>query len=251
MNNIDSIKQQINLSALPEHVAIIMDGNGRWAQRQGKERVYGHMHGVDSVRAVSEAAAELGIHYLTLYAFSTENWNRPQEEVDALMHMLVDTIEKETPTLNQNNIRLLTIGDTQRLPQAVRERFTQCIAQTAQNTGLSLVLALSYSSRWEITQMVREVAQMALFGGVKVDDIDENLLSSMLTTKHIPDPDLLIRTSGEMRLSNFLLWQLAYTELYFTDKCWPEFNKEEFYKAIVDYQHRERRYGKTREQINK
>ncbi|MBQ7209890.1 MAG: isoprenyl transferase [Paludibacteraceae bacterium] len=245
------MKEQIDINRLPQHVAIIMDGNGRWAKQHGAERTMGHQHGIQPVRDVSEAAAELGIKYLTLYAFSTENWNRPAEEVNMLMHLLVDTIEKETPTLNKNNIRLLTIGDTDRLPLAVHEKFERCIEQTSANTGLNLVLALSYSSRSEITQAMQDIARMATYGGVRVEDINEDFVSSCLQTKNIPDPDLLIRTSGELRLSNFLLWQMAYTELYFTNICWPDFDKQEFYKAIIDYQHRERRFGKTSEQVTK
>ncbi|MBQ9440618.1 MAG: isoprenyl transferase [Paludibacteraceae bacterium] len=244
-----SIISDIQQNPLPAHVAIIMDGNGRWAKRQGKERVFGHKHGVESVRAVTEAAAELGIKYLTLYAFSTENWNRPQAEVDALMALLVQAIENETPTLMKNNVRLLTIGDTGRLPDNTRNRLQQCIAQTAGNTGLSLVLALSYSSRWEITRAVKLIAKNVKDGSLNPEDIDEKLVSQTLTTREIPDPDLLIRTSGEQRISNFLMWQLAYSELYFTELCWPEFRKEAFYNAILDYQNRERRYGMTSEQI--
>ena len=244
-----SIISDIQQNPLPAHVAIIMDGNGRWAKRQGKERVFGHKHGVESVRAVTEAAAELGIKYLTLYAFSTENWNRPQAEVDALMALLVQAIENETPTLMKNNVRLLTIGDNGRLPDNTRNRLQQCIAQTAGNTGLSLVLALSYSSRWEITRAVKLIAKSVKDGSLNPEDIDEKLVSQTLTTREIPDPDLLIRTSGEQRISNFLMWQLAYSELYFTELCWPEFRKEAFYNAILDYQNRERRYGMTSEQI--
>lgn len=245
-----SLKSDIDLSRLPAHVAVIMDGNGRWAKRQGKERVYGHKHGVESVRAVTEAAAELGIKFLTLYAFSTENWNRPQAEVDALMALLVQAIENETPTLMKNNVRLLTIGDTERLPEATRQRLSACIDKTASNTGLSLVLALSYSSRWEITRAARRMAQDCAKGLLDAGNIDQNVFAGYLTTDKIPDPDLLIRTSGEMRISNFLLWQIAYSELYFTGLCWPEFDKEAFYAAIVDFQHRERRYGKTSEQVS-
>ena len=237
------------MERMPQHVAIIMDGNGRWAKRQGLARMFGHKQGVTVVHNITEAAAELGLRYLTLYTFSTENWNRPKEEVDALMTLLVDTIAKETPTLMRNNVRLLTIGDLDRLPNAAREKFLGCIQQTAGNTGLSLVIALSYSSRWEITNAVRQAAEMAQNGDIRPEDINEEMVSDLMTTKGMPDPDLLIRTSGELRISNFLLWQLAYSELYFTDCLWPEFTVEEFYKAIVDYQHRERRFGKTSEQI--
>jgi len=245
-----SLKQQIAQANLPKHIAIIMDGNGRWAKRQGLARVFGHKQGVQTVHNITEAAAELGIRYLTLYAFSTENWNRPKEEVDALMTLLVDTIALETPTLMNNNVRLLTIGDLSRLPENARRKFMDCIAQTAGNTGLSLVLALSYSSRWEITDMARRIAREAAEGRLTAENIDESTVSAYLTTAGIPDPDLLIRTSGELRISNFLLWQLAYAELYFTDRLWPEFSVEDFYTAIIDYQHRERRFGRTSEQVN-
>ena len=241
-------KQQINTDKLPSHVAIIMDGNGRWAQQHGKERIYGHQHGVQAVHDVTEAAAELGLGYLTLYAFSTENWNRPQPEIDALMVLLVETIENETPTLNKNNVRLLTIGNLERLPEQTKIRLQRCIDATSKNTGLSLVLAISYSARWEITKAMTDIAKMASYGGVRPEDINEEFVARQLSTRNIPDPDLLIRTSGELRISNFLLWQIAYTELYFTDIYWPDFTKEEFYKAIVSYQHRQRRFGKINEQ---
>ncbi len=240
------MKEQINKERLPRHIAIIMDGNGRWAKQQGLARVFGHKQGIQAVRDATEACAELGVEYLTLYAFSTENWNRPQAEVDALMSLLIDAVESETPTLMKNNIRLLTIGQTDRLPEKARKKFERCIEQTSQNTGLSLVLALSYSSRWEITEAVRKAVE----SGVEPATIDEEYVSSLMTTREMPDPDLLIRTSGELRISNFLLWQLAYSELYFTDVCWPDFSKEELYKAVLDYQSRERRFGKTSEQIN-
>ncbi len=234
---------------MPRHVAIIMDGNGRWAKRQGLARMFGHKQGVEVVHNITEAAAELGLEYLTLYTFSTENWNRPKEEVDALMTLLVDTIAKETPTLMKNNVRLLTIGDLDRLPKAAYAKFVNCMEQTAENTGLNLVIALSYSSRWEITEAMKEAVRMAKNGQIGIENINEEFVSDLMTTKGMPDPDLLIRTSGELRISNFLLWQLAYSELYFTDCLWPEFTVEEFYKAIVDYQHRERRFGKTSEQV--
>lgn len=248
-NGMMTYKDQIDKSRMPRHVAVIMDGNGRWAKKQGLARMFGHRQGVQTVHDITVAAAEIGIEYLTLYTFSTENWNRPKEEVDALMSLLVDTIVKETPTLMQNNVRLLTIGDISRLPEEARLKFEQCMRETSLNTGLKMVIALSYSSRWEITHAMQEAVQMALTGGLRVEDINEEFVSSCMTTRNMPDPDLLIRTSGELRLSNFLLWQLAYSELYFTDCLWPEFTPEEFYKAIVDYQHRERRFGKTSEQI--
>ena len=242
-------KSQIDNARMPRHVAIIMDGNGRWAKKQGLARMYGHKQGVETVHRITETAAELGIQYLTLYTFSTENWNRPKEEVDALMTLLVDTIVKETPTLMKNNVRLLTIGDTERLPEGAKRKFEQCMEETSGNTGLRLVIALSYSARWEITNAMQAAVRKAQAGALKAEDVNEELVSSLMTTAGMPDPDLLIRTSGELRISNFLLWQLAYSELYFTDCLWPEFTEEEFCKAIVDYQHRERRFGKTSEQV--
>ena len=244
-------KEQLTTDRLPEHVAIIMDGNGRWAKKQGLARVFGHQKGVETVHEITTAAAELGLKYLTLYTFSTENWNRPQEEVDAIMTLLVETIAKERPTLMKNNVRLLTIGDTNRLPDEARKKYLQLIEDTAGNTGLSLVLALSYSSRWEITEATKCIARKIENGELKAEDITEQTLTDNMTTAAIPDPDLLIRTSGEYRISNFLLWQLAYSEMYFTDCYWPEFTREEFYKALVDYAQRERRFGKTSEQIQK
>ena len=242
-------KEQIQPNRIPRHIAIIMDGNGRWAKKQGLARMFGHRQGVETVHRITEAAAELGVQYLTLYAFSTENWNRPKEEVDALMVLLVETIAKETPTLMKNNIRLQTIGDLSRLPQTTYDKFMECIQQTSQNTGLTLIIALSYSARWEIIQAAQHMAQAVQKGTLLPEDINEETISNYLTTAQVPDPDLLIRTSGELRISNFLLWQLAYSELYFTNCLWPDFTNEEFYHAIVDYQHRERRFGKTSEQI--
>ena len=242
-------KSQIDNARMPRHVAIIMDGNGRWAKKQGLARMYGHKQGVETVHRITETAAEMGIQYLTLYTFSTENWNRPKEEVDALMTLLVDTIAKETPTLMKNNVRLLTIGDTERLPEGAKRKFEQCMEETSGNTGLRLVIALSYSARWEITNAMQTAVRKAQAGALKAEDVNEELVSSLMTTAGMPDPDLLIRTSGELRISNFLLWQLAYSELYFTDCLWPEFTEEEFCKAIVEYQHRERRFGKTSEQV--
>ena len=244
-----SKKVEIIKERIPRHIAIIMDGDGRWAKRQGLARMFGHKQGVTTVHNITEAAAELGIEYLTLYAFSTENWNRPKEEVDALMALLVDTIAKETPTLMKNNVRLLTIGDVERLPQATREKFLGCIRDTSVNTGLNLVLALSYSSRWEMIEATKRIATEVKNGTMSIDDINEAAISNHLTTSGIPDPDLLIRTSGELRISNFLLWQIAYSELYFTERLWPEFTTEDLYEAVVDYQHRERRFGKTSEQL--
>ena len=243
------VKDNILKERMPQHIAIIMDGNGRWAKRQGLARMFGHKQGVTVVHNITVAATKLGIEYLTLYTFSTENWNRPKEEVDALMTLLVDTIAKETPTLMNNNVRLQTIGDIERLPEGTRQKFLGCIEQTSQNTGLTMVIALSYSARWEITEAVRKAVRKAQNEGLRPEEVNEELVSSLMTTADMPDPDLLIRTSGEYRISNFLLWQLAYSELYFTDCLWPEFTEEEFYKAIVDYQKRERRFGKTSEQI--
>ncbi len=239
-----SFKEKIDKTNLPKHIAVIMDGNGRWAQERGFDRIFGHQNGVTSVRETTETAAEIGIQYLTLYAFSTENWSRPQEEVDALMELLIDTIEKETPTLDKNNVRLMAIGDLSRLPGNASEKLQRCIAKTSQNTGLSLVLALSYSSRWEITNALKMICTEVMAGNYSTDEINEELISNHMTTKSIPDPDLLIRTSGEERISNFLLWQLAYTELYFTKIHWPAFRKENLYEAIYEFQQRERRFGK-------
>lgn len=240
-----TFKEKIDHNRLPQHIAIIMDGNGRWAKERGYDRIFGHQNGVVSVREVTEAAAETGIKYLTLYAFSTENWGRPQAEVEALMELLVDTIEKETPTLNKNNVRLLAIGDLSRLPESARLKLLNCIGQTENNTGLSLVLALSYSSRWEIRHAMQLIGQKIKAAEINPEDITDELISDNLTTKSIPDPDLMIRTSGETRISNFLLWQIAYTELYFTEIHWPDFRKENFYEAICDFQSRDRRFGKT------
>jgi undecaprenyl diphosphate synthase len=244
-----TFKEQIDKTKLPKHIAIIMDGNGRWAKKQGKLRTFGHHNGVDSVRETTEAAAELGVEYLTLYAFSTENWNRPKYEVDALMTLLVKTINKETKTLNKNNIRLQAIGDLKSLPKNCYKELHEAIKNTEKNTRMTLVLALSYSSKWEITQAVKDLVKNVKSGKLKEEDISEETIKSHLCTAKMPDPELLIRTSGEYRISNFLLWQIAYSELYFTDKLWPEFRKEDFYEAIVNYQQRERRFGKTSEQI--
>lgn len=239
-----SSKDKIDLTRLPEHIAIIMDGNGRWAKQKGYPRVFGHKNGVESVKVITETATELGIKYLTLYTFSTENWGRPEEEVHALMDILVDSIERETPRLMKNNIRLMTIGDIKRLPENARKKLQDCIDQTSGNTGLSLILALSYSSRWEIRNAIQKISQDVKDGKLSQEDISDELISSYMTTKDIPDPDLVIRTSGEIRISNFLLWQIAYSELYFTQTHWPAFREEELYKAIVTYQSRDRRFGK-------
>lgn len=244
-----SLKNKIEQSSLPVHIAIIMDGNGRWAKLHGKDRFFGHQEGVVSVRKVVEAAGGLGIKYLTLYTFSTENWNRPREEVDALMDLMVTAIKRETPDLMAQNVRLLAIGNIGRLPEKTRENLEACIRETSNNTGLSLVLALSYSSRWEMTEAVKSIATAVKNGEYDADSINESFISDHLTTKGIPDPDLLIRTGGEFRISNFLMWQLSYSELYFTETYWPEFREENLYEAILDYQTRERRFGKTGEQV--
>jgi undecaprenyl diphosphate synthase len=246
---VEKLKKEINLAKLPQHIAIIMDGNGRWAKLQGAARVFGHQNGVKSVKEAVEAAAELDIKYLTLYAFSTENWNRPGEEVSALMELLVKSIHDETPTLNKNNIRLLAIGDINSLPQKCITQLNKAMQETSKNTGLSLVLALSYSAKWEIIEAVKQLAEEVKSGALNPQDITEQLFCQKLATKNIPDPELMIRTSGEHRISNFLLWQLAYAEFYFTDVLWPDFRKEHFYQAIINFQNRERRFGKTGEQI--
>ncbi|MFA8300443.1 MAG: isoprenyl transferase [Hyphomicrobiales bacterium] len=245
------LKENINLEKLPQHIAIIMDGNGRWAKQQGELRTFGHINGVTAVRETSEAAAEIGLKYLTLYAFSTENWNRPEEEINALMDLLVSTIEKETPTLNKNNIRLQAIGDLKSLPESSYHSLMKAINNTKDNTGLTMVLALSYSARWEIVEAVKKIAGQVKNEELDIKDIDAKVFESNLCTNNIPDPELLIRTSGEQRISNFLLWQIGYSELYFTSKLWPDFKKQDLYQAILDYQNRERRFGKTSEQLNK
>ncbi len=234
---------------IPKHVAIIMDGNGRWAKQKGEMRIFGHTNGVESVRESLTAAAEIGVKYLTLYAFSTENWNRPKEEVAALMDLLVKAIYDEVEELNEKGVRLETIGNTSILPVSCREALTKAKERTKSNDKITLILALSYSSRWEIAQAVKTMAEESISGKLNVETINEDLISSYLSTSNFPDPELLIRTSGENRVSNFLMWQLAYTELYFTETLWPDFKKEHFFKAIKDYQDRERRFGKTSEQI--
>ncbi|PZP52388.1 MAG: isoprenyl transferase [Pseudopedobacter saltans] len=240
---------KIDKSHLPKHIAIIMDGNGRWAKQQGKDRLFGHFHGVESVRSVTEGAAELGIECLTLYAFSTENWDRPVSEVNGLMELLVKTIHAEVPVLNKNNIRLFTIGDTSMLPEAVREELQLALDKTSQNTGLKLVLALSYSSHWEITSVVKQIAKDVKEGILELDNISDNIIADHLTTSGFPTLELMIRTGGEHRVSNFLLYQLAYAELFFTDIQWPDYRKEDLFDAIIDFQKRERRFGKTSEQV--
>jgi undecaprenyl diphosphate synthase len=244
-----SLRQEIDIKRLPEHVAIIMDGNGRWASQLGKERVFGHKQGVEAVRAVIEASAELGIKVLTLYAFSNENWGRPDDEVSALMEIMVQSLNNETGTMLKNNVRMSVIGNFDRLSPAVRERLFETIRLTSSSTGLNLVIALSYGARWEITEATRNIASDVLSGTIAIDEIDEKKFEKYLNTSGLPDPDLLIRTSGELRISNFLLWQIAYAELYFPEKLWPDFGKEDLYDAIIHFQKRERRFGKTSEQI--
>ncbi len=242
--------ESINKEKLPIHVAVIMDGNGRWAQRKGNSRIFGHQNGVLAVRQTVEAASELGIQYLTLYAFSTENWNRPREEVNALMSLLINTIEKELDSLLENNVSLHIIGDTESLPEDVQKQLSAAIEKTRNNNGLNLVLALSYSGRWEILNAMRKLALDVKNNKIQANELGCDSFSQYLTTADLPDPELLIRTSGEYRISNFLLWQIAYAELYFTDILWPDFRKEHFFDAIVDFQKRERRFGKISEQIN-
>ncbi len=244
-----NFKDQIDKSRLPEHIAIIMDGNGRWAKQRGRLRTFGHSSGVKSVRETAEGAAEIGIKYLTLYAFSTENWKRPRSEVNALMTLLVKTLNKEIKTLHDNNIRLLAIGDLKSLPDNTFKELQYAINETAHHDKMAMVLALSYSSRWEIVNAARIISEKVQKGELTPDDINNDLFSSYLTTANIPDPELLIRTSGEYRISNFLLWQIAYAEFYFTPKLWPDFRREDLFEAIVDFQKRERRFGKTSEQI--
>ncbi|MGB5008435.1 MAG: isoprenyl transferase [Ferruginibacter sp.] len=242
-------KDNIDMQRLPSHIAIIMDGNGRWAKEKGEDRLYGHLHGVESVRNIVEGAAELGIKYLTLYAFSTENWDRPQNEVSGLMELLVETIHNEVPTLNKNNIKLHVIGDIDMLPDAAKAELKDALNETAGNTGLHLIMALSYSSRWEITEAVKQIATEVKEGNLLPASITQKTVENYLATKDFPDPELMIRTSGEYRVSNFLLYQIAYTELYFTNTLWPDFRKENLYAAILDFQSRERRFGKTGEQV--
>lgn len=243
------LKSQINMDLLPEHIAIIMDGNGRWAKKYGKPRVFGHRNGVKAVRESSESCAELGVKYLTLYAFSTENWKRPKLEVNALMALLVETLRKEVETLNKNNIRLNAIGDLSRLPKKSYNALLECIENTKHNERMTLTLALNYSSRSEILNAVRELIKDVQASNLDIEEIDDKVFQKYLHTSEMPDPELMIRTSGEKRISNYLLYQMAYTELYFTDIYWPDFRREDLYKAIIDYQQRERRFGKTSEQL--
>jgi len=241
--------QSINQSSIPQHVAIIMDGNGRWAKQQGEDRIFGHHEGVNSVREIVEACGEIGVKFLTLYAFSTENWNRPKEEVDGLMELLVGTISMETKNLNDKGVRLEAIGDLKSLPEICQHQLQESINITSKNNKVTLILALSYSSKWEITNSVKEIAKEIASGTLLPSEITAELIDSHLNTRLWPNPELMIRTSGERRISNFLLWQLAYAEFYFTDVLWPEFRKDDFFKAIISYQNRERRFGKTSEQL--
>lgn len=245
----EPIRKKLNQNRIPKHIAIIMDGNGRWAGKHGKARVFGHQSGVDSVRSVVEGAGEIGVKHLTLYAFSTENWERPQFEVEALMELLVHAIENESESLMKNNVRLSAIGDLSKMPEKVKEKLDGSIKFLSKNTGLNLILALSYSSKWEIINAVKTIAAEAIEGKIKPEMINNEMFSNYLSTTGIPDPELLIRTSGEYRISNFLLWQIAYSELFFTEKLWPDFRKEDLFEAVFDFQNRERRFGKTSEQL--
>jgi undecaprenyl diphosphate synthase len=244
-----SLKSKIDENRIPQHIAIIMDGNGRWAQEQGQDRLFGHFHGVQSVRDIVEGCAEIGVKYLTLYAFSTENWDRPEKEVTGLMELLVETIRKEVPILNGNNIKMHAIGELTMLPPSARQALQEAIDMTAENTGLNLIMALSYSSRWELVDAVKKIAEDVKNGNLNVEEIGQETLQQYLSTSKFPDPELMIRTSGEYRISNFLLYQLAYAELYFTQTRWPDFRKENLYEAILDFQNRERRFGKTSAQL--
>ncbi|NNV57458.1 isoprenyl transferase [Limnovirga soli] len=241
--------EKIDKSRLPKHVAIIMDGNGRWAKEKGQDRLYGHFHGVESVRNIVEGAVELGLEYLTLYAFSTENWDRPAHEVSGLMELLVENMKKEAPVLKKNNIRLRVIGDTEMLPEHARNGLAEVLAETKDNNGMNLIMALSYSSRWELVNAVKKIGIDVAAGKINPETINNETLEAYLSTSDFPDPELMIRTSGEFRISNFLLYQLAYAELYFTDVRWPDFRKKNLYEAIIDFQGRERRFGKTSDQL--
>jgi undecaprenyl diphosphate synthase len=240
---------KIDISKAPKHIAIIMDGNGRWAKKQGHERLYGHNFGVESVRETLKAAKQLKVHYLTMYAFSTENWNRPKDEVDGLMDLLVRSIAAEVGELMENGVRLMTIGDTEGLPEACRNELMEAIQQTKDNTEITLVLALNYSSRWEITNALQKIVTSVKASELTEEEITIEKIEEFLTTRGIPDPELLIRTSGEHRISNFLLWQIAYTEFHFTEVLWPDFREEDLFKAVLDYQSRERRFGMVSEQL--
>lgn len=244
-----TLKDKLIASKIPQHVAIIMDGNGRWAAKQGSERAFGHENGVESVRSALEGAVEIGIKYLTLYAFSTENWSRPQQEIDSLMGLLVQAVNNETANLKEQSVRLSVIGDFDSLPDEVKKKLNWSISELKDGTGCNLIIALSYSSRWEITRAVKNIAEAVKAGTIQPEEINKELIDKYLATNGIPDPELLIRTSGESRISNFLLWQIAYSELYFTPVLWPDFRKEDLFEALYDYQNRERRFGKTSQQI--
>ena len=244
------MREKLDPNNLPRHIAVIMDGNGRWAKKQGAKRIFGHKSGIKSVKDITEGCADLGVEYLTLYAFSTENWNRPKLEVAGLMRILVSSLRKELDTLQKNEVKLCAIGDLQNLPRICQKELREAMENTKDNTKMQLTLALSYSGRWELLKAVRQLATDAQLGKIDVSDIDEHLLASNLETRNMPDPELLIRTSGEMRISNFLLWQIAYTELFVTDVLWPDFRKEHLYQALMAYQSRERRFGKISEQVN-
>jgi undecaprenyl diphosphate synthase len=246
----NDLKSQVDFTNVPKHVAVIMDGNGRWAKQQGEERLFGHAKGVESVRSALHTAKELGVQYLTLYAFSTENWSRPQAEVDGLMDILVRSIANEIDELNENGVRMLTIGDIDGLPPACSSSLKEAIENTKNNTQITLILALNYSAKWELREAIKEIASAVKSGELESESITDELISSHLTTNNIPDPELMIRTSGEHRISNFLLWQLAYAEFYFTDVHWPDFGRDEFIKSVLAYQRRERRFGMVSEQIN-
>ena len=245
-----SLKEKLIADKIPQHIAIIMDGNGRWARGRGKFRIFGHQNGVSTVKTITEACAELGVKYLTLYAFSTENWNRPAIEVRALMELLVDTMRKELPTLMENGIKLSFIGNQSDLPAKCQKQIEVTMEETKHNTRMNLVLALSYSAKWDLVQAIKNISNDAMNGKINVADINDSLVDSYLSTHWMPHPELLIRTSGEKRISNFLLWEIAYSELYFTEKLWPDFTKEDLYDAIYDFQNRERRFGKTSEQLS-
>lgn len=244
-----SLKETIDKSRLPEHIAIIMDGNGRWAKERNRGRIYGHKNGVKTVKRIVEASSDLGVNYLTLYTFSTENWNRPLQEVNALMDLLVFTVRNELEELNKNNVQVNVIGEINRLPNKTVQEIKKAVETTRTNTGLKLIMALSYSSRWDITNSIKKIVALAESGKISYNEIDETTIKKNLSTAAFPDPEFLIRTSGEFRISNFLLWELAYTEIYVTRKKWPEFSKEDFYEAVLNYQSRERRFGKVSEQL--
>ena len=246
-----SLLDKINRDNTPRHIAVIMDGNGRWAQQQGEDRLFGHNFGVEAVRETLKAAQDIGVEYLTLYAFSTENWNRPQEEVDGLMDLLVRTISGEVEELHESNVIISTIGDTEGLPNSCKNELEAAFERTKKNTGINLILALNYSAKWELIHATKQIARLVKSGDVALDQVDEEMMASMLSTRGIPDPELLIRTSGEHRVSNFLLWQIAYAEFHFTEVLWPDFKQEDLYKAVLDYQSRERRFGLVSEQLEK